>query len=509
MPTPASTVPYEDDLEYLADEVRWVEARARKIYVARGLRAVDGHPEDGKYKPVQAEPKIIRARHAELVEQERQLRTEIDARLAATWAARESLGLDTIQEAHDLNAFERAVLLLAAAPVLDPDIEDIFAGACRMAHLTIGGVFTLLEMGVRERVEHRKRFREDGALVGADLIQLEGGDPEHSPEELLEIPVKLSAKAFHMMIGQAGMGGPETEPEAEQEPEEQSSRSKRRRCRDRDEQDVDVPNIAIPELRLSDVVVHGDLALQLDEVVAAARGRHELLQRWGLGRHIPYGRGVAALFFGAPGVGKTHAALAIAGQLGRPIIEAAYPDIVSKWVGESSKNLAALFSRAALEQAVLLIDEADSLVGQRGQAYAHPHDDAVVNVLLKELERHEGVVVMATNLRERLDGALGRRLSYQLCFPEPGPSERARLWELLVPSEAPVEGELDFVDLGVRWEMTGGLIKNSILKAAFRAARQGVGISMSLLTAAAAEEVAAQAGAGGQDARIRVLGFGR
>jgi SpoVK/Ycf46/Vps4 family AAA+-type ATPase len=245
----------------------------------------------------------------------------------------------------------------------------------------------------------------------------------------------------------------------------------------------------------------------LQEIVGVARGGEPLLRRWGFESRSTYGNGTAALFYGSPGTGKTHAARAVAGQLVRPLIEAKYAEIVSKWIGQSAKNLADLFARATREDAVLLIDECDSLLLQRGEAGSHPHDDGLVNVILTELESRSGLTILCTNLRARLDGALSRRLAFQVEFAPPDLAERVRLWQVMLPLTAPRDGGLDFEALATRYPMTGGLIRNAIRRACYRAARAGLGISQGMLEQAAAEEFAAQAG--GQESRPRVVGFAR
>ena len=124
----------------------------------------------------------------------------------------------------------------------------------------------------------------------------------------------------------------------------------------------------------------------------------------------------------------------------------------------------------------------------RGEGNASRHDDASVNVLLTSLERHEGVVLLATNRPAALDPALKRRIGYHLEFPRPTAELRAQIWQILLPETVPTEGVIDVDALGARFELTGALIKNAVFKAAFRAARRDSPVTMELLEAAAAEE---------------------
>jgi SpoVK/Ycf46/Vps4 family AAA+-type ATPase len=243
-------------------------------------------------------------------------------------------------------------------------------------------------------------------------------------------------------------------------------------------------------VRLDHVVLRPQLRAQVEELIAAARTRRTVLERWGIGRHLGHGKGVSALFFGDPGTGKTLCAEAIAGELGRPLLLASLPALLSRWVGQTEANLAQLFERARRQDAVLFLDEADSLLMERGRGRASRHDDAAVNVLLQLLERHEGLTLLATNLPDRLDRALSRRLTYRLHFPAPGARERADIWRRLLPETAPVEGRLDLALLGRAFELSGGQIKNAAFKAAFRAASAGRKLTQAELERAATEELA-------------------
>ena len=263
-------------------------------------------------------------------------------------------------------------------------------------------------------------------------------------------------------------------------------------------------DLVIPKVRLADVILPADVSAQVADLVAAARNRRTLLERWGVGSHLTYGKGVSALLHGEPGTGKTLSAEAIASELGRPLMVAAIPGIVSKWVGETERNLSHLFKNARQQGAVLFLDEADTLLMARGEGRASRHDDAAVNVLLQLIERHEGVVLLATNRAVSLDPALTRRLTERIRFPMPDATLRAAIWRRLLPETVPKQGELDFARLGARFELAGGGIKNAVFKAAFRAANGGGVVTMALLEAAALQET------GGIDGEVRrPVGFAR
>ena len=248
--------------------------------------------------------------------------------------------------------------------------------------------------------------------------------------------------------------------------------------------------LAMPRVRLDDVILPDRLRTQLVEFIAAARNRRTVLERWGIGSHLTYGKGVSALFHGPPGTGKTLCAEAIACELNQPLQVVAIPAVVSKWVGETEQALARLFHQSRAAGSVLFLDEADTLLMERGEGRASRHDDSVVNTLLTLIERHDGVVLLATNLPDRLDKALTRRLTYRLEFPFPDAHQRAAIWQRLLPPTVPLDGPIDFPALGCSFAIAGGLINNAVFKAAFRAANNTGRLTHKLLEEAAREEEA-------------------
>jgi len=261
-------------------------------------------------------------------------------------------------------------------------------------------------------------------------------------------------------------------------------------CRPSEEE----PDLVVPRARLADVVLPHETTARIEELIDAARNRRTVLERWGIGAHLSYGKGISALLHGDPGTGKTLCAEAIAAELNRPLITAHIPAIVSKWVGQTERNLDNLFQRARSQQAVLFLDEADSLLTERGAGHASRHDDSTVNTLLTLIERHDGVVLLATNLVERLDRALGRRMTYQLRFPMPDAAAREQIWHRLLPDTVPVAEDMDLTALARRYTLSGGLIKNAVFKAAYRAARKNGELGQAQLEQAAGEEAENQAG---------------
>jgi SpoVK/Ycf46/Vps4 family AAA+-type ATPase len=245
-----------------------------------------------------------------------------------------------------------------------------------------------------------------------------------------------------------------------------------------------------PKTRLADVILAEGAAQQVAEVVAAARNRHVVLQRWGIGAHLSYGKGVVALLVGPPGTGKTLCAHAMAAELERPLRVVQAGTLRSKWVGETERNIARLFADARAEQSVVLIDEADGFLPDRDQAQ-HSFEVHETNALLVALEQHDGVVILATNRAAALDKALARRIGWTVFFAKPEARQRTRIWQGLLPAAVPTAGPLDLAGLGLRYTLTGGEIKNAVIKAALRAAMEGRLLDQAQLEGAAMEEAGA------------------
>jgi hypothetical protein len=228
--------------------------------------------------------------------------------------------------------------------------------------------------------------------------------------------------------------------------------------------------LVTPVFELADLALAPDTRAQLDELVAHATLQDTVLDDWGFRARMPRGQGVAALFSGPPGTGKTMAAEAIAAALGQDLYTVDLSAVVSKYIGETEKNLETAFAEAEKAAAVLFFDECDALFGKRTEQ----HDardrwaNLEVNFLLQRVETFTGLVILATNKRAALDEAFLRRLRFSIRFDLPDEGLRRDLWERAFPVAAPVDG-LDWPALARR-EVTGGTIQVAAVTAAYRAA---------------------------------------
>ncbi|MDQ1713147.1 MAG: hypothetical protein QOE45_2597 [Frankiaceae bacterium] len=228
--------------------------------------------------------------------------------------------------------------------------------------------------------------------------------------------------------------------------------------------------LVAPAFDLDDLALADDTRAQLEELVAHVTLQDKVLDDWGFRARMPRGQGVAALFSGPPGTGKTMAAEAVSNALGQDLYTVDLSAVVSKYIGETEKNLEAAFAQAEKAAAVLFFDECDALFGKRTEQ----HDardrwaNLEVNYLLQRVETFTGLVILATNKRAALDEAFLRRLRFSIRFDLPTATLRRDLWERAFPSATPTDG-LDWTGLAQR-DLTGGTIQVAAVSAAFRAA---------------------------------------
>ena len=240
-----------------------------------------------------------------------------------------------------------------------------------------------------------------------------------------------------------------------------------------------------------DVVLPEEPKRLLRQACGHIRHQHQVYFRWGFDQKVRYGRGLSILFAGAPGTGKTMCAQVIANQLDLELYKINLSQIVSKYIGETEKNLRAIFQEARHAGCILFFDECDALFGKRNEVKdAHDRNANVeVAYLLQQLEEHDGVCILATNLMGNIDAAFLRRITYVVRFPFPEPPMREAIYRRMVPPGAPLADDIDWAFLAGKFQLSGGHIKNIVLAAAFLAAGQGEPISMRHLLRAAVDEL--------------------
>ncbi len=251
---------------------------------------------------------------------------------------------------------------------------------------------------------------------------------------------------------------------------------------------VELRTPAVPWERL---VLPPDVAVQLREAVARLRHQAQVLDDWGFREHARASRGARLLFAGPPGTGKTLAAEAVATAAGTDLLTVDVSAVVSKWVGETEKNLSAAFDAAERTQAVLLLDEADALFGSRTEI-SDAHDryaNLETAYLLQRVDTFDGLVVLATNLRHNIDQAFVRRMDFVVEFPLPAEPERAALWELHLPTDVRAD-DVDTTMLARLYPVPGGWIRNASVAAAFLAASDGDCVRQEHLVASVRREYA-------------------
>ncbi len=249
-----------------------------------------------------------------------------------------------------------------------------------------------------------------------------------------------------------------------------------------------------PQHGWTDLVLPDSTATRLRELCAAIHSRHVVYVDWGFADRIVCGTGIKALFAGPSGTGKTMAASVIARELGLDLYKIDLAGLVSKYIGETEKNLDRIFAAARSGNAVLFFDEADALFGKRSEV-RDAHDryaNIEVAYLLQKLEDHDGVVILASNLKRNVDEAFARRLHYVVDFPQPDAAQRELLWRGMIPPRAPRAEDIDFAFLARQFEFAGGDIRNVVLDAAFLAAQDGGSIGMPQLVQALARQLTKQ-----------------
>lgn len=238
-----------------------------------------------------------------------------------------------------------------------------------------------------------------------------------------------------------------------------------------------------PAYNWNDLILPQDQVTLLQEACSHVKYRHTVFHEWGYRQRVAYGSGLSMLFSGPPGTGKTMAAQVVANSLHMEMYKIQLSQIVSKYIGETEKNLRRVFNEAGNANCILFFDETDALFGKRSEVKdAHDRNANIeVAYLLQQMEEYEGVIIMATNLLQNIDAAFLRRINFVISFPFPDIPTRLGLWKKMLDTKVPVGEDVNLEFLAEQFKIAGGNIKNIVLHAAFLAAAEGSAVTMTHL----------------------------
>ncbi|MEL6341897.1 MAG: ATP-binding protein [Myxococcota bacterium] len=412
---------YMNELQYLQDEMSWIKVRIHRLIHEQGLLSLTGRAHQ-----------LLTAKIDHTRTQERALRTQINVRLAAHRDAGRPTALCRLCDAYALDSFERMVLLLAASTCFSNNFRDLFTRLCpseTSAGLMVESIFTFAELSFEERISRRGVFSPRSALLSHDLIKVDFDRRYSTPSDLLDACIDLCNRTFDRLVGREGLA----------------------------DDFIDFSSICTPRATMDDVVLQPEHKRRILSVIEQHSRYLEVRRQWGFDDVISYGRGVMMLFHGAPGTGKTMTAHAVASHMGKAVLNVDIPTFVAN--KEAGRFLPGLFREAQLHNAILFFDECESLFADRRSG------NSLMTMLLTELERFEGVAILATNLPESLDEALDRRVLVRLAFDPPDPTARQQIWQRLLPPGANLADDVRFPALARQFPITGGYIKNAVLMA--------------------------------------------
>lgn len=241
----------------------------------------------------------------------------------------------------------------------------------------------------------------------------------------------------------------------------------------------------------NDLVLPKDQKNKLESVYYQVKNSHTVFKKWGFKDKLSYGTGLSVLFYGPPGTGKTMSANVLAKELNLELYKIDLNRVVSKYIGETEKNLNDIFEEAKKSNVILFFDEADSLFGKRSEVKDSKdrYSNMETSYLLQKMEEYEGMTILATNFLKNIDSAFLRRINYVINFPFPDSRNRINLWKKAFTKNTPLCDFIDYEFLGEKFHLSGGNIKNIALKSAFKAARENDKIYMKHILASIKEEM--------------------
>jgi len=365
--------------------------------------------------------------------------------------------------AHQLDGESQLLLVLALAPWIRPDFFDRIVHAIAPEagdYPQMGGVrgrqhrgflptgdtvlFLLAGADLTERLRWQALLLGDHSLVKRGMVYLENaaeGEPPMSGRLSIDAEIAERLLTGHVRAPRMSFRFPARHLETGME--------------------------------WDDLVLPARTLMQVKELKAWIRHEHTLMTAWGMGKKLR--PGCRALFYGPPGTGKTFTATLLGKATGRPVYKVDLSMVVSKYIGETEKNLAALFDKAENKDWILFFDEADSLFGKRTQL-RDSHDryaNQEVSFLLQRIEIFDGLIILASNLTNNVDEAFARRFEHMVHFPMPKPNERLALWKKSLPDGIELEPGLNLGDIATRYELSGGTMMNVVRHCCLQAISRG------------------------------------
>lgn len=362
---------------------------------------------------------------------------------------------------HGMNFAERVVLMLAFMPHLRPQVLDLFLlhnAVLQRGYSEIGGwrgkvhagflptcetaAFLLAGADLGRRFEVARLFKDEHFFSRSGMLRFEhqaSGEPHFGSALILsnEYLQRLSDGEVHKPDFSASFPA----------------------------------KLMQTKLSWSDLVLNAEVMAEVDHIVTWLRQPEHILQSWGLDKAVK--PGYRTLFYGPPGTGKTLTASLIGKAVGADVYRIDLSMVVSKYIGETEKNLANVFDQAQNKNWILFFDEADALFGKRTQASSanDRHANQEISYLLQRVEDFPGVVILATNLKANIDQAFARRFQSEVYFAMPDAEQRRRLWQGLFREPARLGGDVDFGRIAEKYELAGGALLNVAQYAAIRALR--------------------------------------
>jgi AAA+ superfamily predicted ATPase len=422
---------FADDKEYLEEYFNVCEVLSRK----RALLLKFDESEYRRRRPLSPEDKRrLNEKIAELNGRIREMDEAFWDKAQKSVDAGKKFAAEEMSEHYGLDLFERKVLLF----FLYLEFCQIGKNVCSEDELL--GIFDL-EPSVIFRMKNMRHFNHDMPLLKNQVIYRDFKRVMASAKAEYALSNKAIGIFSRLVSGEAVEWGPAD-------------------ALDQDASFDNVGCVKTPECTLNDIVLKSEIKEKITLFLDAFRD--STFEKLGVAGKIKKGTGLNFLFYGPPGTGKSMLAEAIAAYLGKRILIVEASKIMDRWVGATDKNISSIFRQAKQGDFVVILDEADSLLYSRSYA-DHEHDIRFVNVMLQELERYQGVIVLTTNMDILLDQALERRLALKVQFEAPDKKMLADIWKVHIPGNVALAGDVDFNELARRYDFTGGNIKNAIL----------------------------------------------